>query len=167
MSSQLPALIWGYLMKLDKFGKQLLECLQNDGRMANQALAEKVGLSAAACWRRVKVLTDNEVLQGTFSQVQSEAVGYHLCVFLMVSLTRHNAQTTQAFEDAVGSYAQVLQFYAVTGDADYMLRVLTPDMASYDRFLTEKIFTLPSVSQVKSNFSLRAIKQTTAVPIIG
>ncbi|MBT6077221.1 MAG: Lrp/AsnC ligand binding domain-containing protein, partial [Oceanospirillaceae bacterium] len=65
------------------------------------------------------------------------------------------------------SYPQVLQFYAVTGDADYMLRVLMPNMASYDRFLTGKIFTLPSVSQVKSNFSLRAIKQTTAVPIDG
>jgi len=154
-------------MELDKFDRQLLVLLQNDGRMANQALAELVGLSAAACWRRVKALTENGVLQGTYSQVQPEAVGYQLCVFLMVSLARHSGQTTQAFEDAVGSYPQVLQFYAVTGDADYMLRVLMPNMASYDRFLTEKIFTLPSVSQVKSNFSLRAIKQTTAVPIDG
>ena len=152
-------------MNLDKFDKELLKLLQADGRMANQALAEQVGLSAAACWRRVKALTDNGVLQGTYGLVESEAVGYPLCVFLMVSLTRHNGQTTQAFEDAVGSYPQVLQFYAVTGDSDYMLRVLMPDMATYDRFLTEKIFTLPSVSQVKSNFSLRAIKQTTIVPM--
>ncbi|MDC9720549.1 MAG: Lrp/AsnC family transcriptional regulator [Gammaproteobacteria bacterium] len=152
-------------MDLDKFDRQLLTLLQTDGRMANQALAEQVGLSAAACWRRVKTLTEYGVLQGTYSLVQPEAVGYQLCVFLMVSLTRHSGQTTQAFEDAVGSYSQVLQFYAVTGDADYMLRVLMPDMATYDRFLTDKIFTLPSVSQVKSNFSLRAIKQTTAVPI--
>jgi DNA-binding Lrp family transcriptional regulator len=152
-------------MQLDHFDRHILACRQSDGRIANQALAEQVGLSAAACWRRVKALTEAGVLQGTSSQVQAEALGYHLCVFLMVSLTRHSEELTQAFEDTVRSYPEVLQFYAVTGDADYMLRVLMPDMASYDRFLTQKIFTLPSVAQVKSNFSLREIKQATAVPI--
>ncbi len=150
---------------LDRYDRHILRVLQQDGRISNQQLADEVGLSTAACWRRVKALNESGILQKHTTLISPEALGYDLCVLIMVTLVRHQQDHTKAFESAVKECPEVLQCYAVTGDADYVLRVIIPNMAAYDRFLSEKIFTLPGVNQVKSNFALREVKYETAIPV--
>ncbi|MGB0468016.1 MAG: Lrp/AsnC family transcriptional regulator [Pontibacterium sp.] len=150
---------------LDRYDRHILKILQQDGRISNQHLADQVGLSTAACWRRVKSLDERNILKKYSAQVDPEALGYGLCVFMMVTLIRHSQDNTIEFEAAVKKCPEVLQCYAVTGNADFVLRVVIPNMAAYDQFLTEKIFTLPGVNQVKSNFALREVKYETAIPV--
>ena len=151
--------------KLDRYDRHILAILQDDGRISNQQLADKVGLSSAACWRRVKVLDEKGILKKHTAVVSPEALGYDLCVLVMVTLIRHQQDDAIEFQQAVQGYPEVLQCFAVTGDADYVLRVIVQNMAAYDSFLNEKIFNLPGVSQVRSNFALREIKNETAIPI--
>lgn len=155
----------GALAGLDNYDRHILRVLQQDGRISNQQLAEEVGLSTAACWRRVRALEESGVLQQYTALVDPQKLNYGLCVFLLVSLSRHNKEYAIEFEEAVRNCPEVLQCYAVTGNADFVLRVIIPDMATYDNFLTEKIFSLPGVSQVKSNFALREVKNDTAIPV--
>lgn len=152
-------------ISLDRYDRQILTILQEDGRISNQQLADQVGLSSAACWRRVKALDEAGVLKKHTTLVDPEALGYDLCVLIMVTLIRHQQDHATEFQEAVASYPEVLQCFAVTGDADYMLRVVIQNMAAYDRFLNEKIFNLPGVSQVRSNFVLREVKNETAIPV--
>lgn len=151
--------------ELDRYDRHILKILQEDGRISNQHLADQVGLSTAACWRRVKSLNERGILKRYTTLVDPEALGYGLCVMIMVTLIRHQQDHTKEFEAAVQSFPEVLQCYAVTGNADYVLRVVIPNMAAYDKFLSEKIFTLPGVNQVKSNFALREVKYDTAIPV--
>lgn len=152
-------------IELDRYDRQIITILQQDGRISNQQLADQVGLSSAACWRRVKALDENGVLKKHTTIIDPEALGYDLSVIIMVSLIRHQQDHATEFQAAVKDYPEVLQCFAVTGDADYILRVVIQNMAAYDRFLNEKIFSLPGVSQVKSNFALREVKNDTAIPV--
>ena len=154
-------------VELDKLDRKILSALQQDGRISNQLLAEQVGLSPAACWRRVRTLEESGVIQGYSAGVDPERIGQGLCVLVNLSLQRHNIDSTAEIEQQVSSYPEVLQCFAVTGNADFVLRVIVPDMASYDRFLNEKIFTLQGIAQVNSNFALREIKNTETIPVEG
>lgn len=149
----------------DKIDRRILAVLQDDGRLTNQVLAEKVGLSPAACWRRVRNLEQQGVILGYSARLDPERLGQGLCVLVNLSLQRHTIDSTANIEQQVSSYPEVLQCFAVTGNADFVLRVLVRDMAAYDRFLNEKIFTLQGIAQVNSNFALREIKNTLTVPV--
>jgi len=149
----------------DNFDRKILQLLQQDGRISNQQLAEQVGLSPAACWRRVRALEEKGAIAGYAALLDPEAFGQGLNVFVLVSLQRHTIDSTEEFESQVLTYPEVMQCYAVTGNADFVLRVVMPDMASYDRFLNEKIFTLKGIAQVHSNFGLREIKNTHRLPL--
>ncbi len=152
-------------LELDKIDRRIVAVLQDDGRLSNQMLAEKVGLSPAACWRRVRTLEEQGVILGYSARLDPARLGQELCVLVNLSLQRHTIDNTATIEQQVSSYPEVLQCFAVTGNADFVLRVLVPDMAAYDRFLNEKIFTLQGIAQVNSNFALREIKNTIAVPV--
>jgi len=149
----------------DSHDMKILCELQSDGRISNQALAENVGLSAAACWRRVKALEERGVIEGYTALINPKTAGFGLCVLLMVQLTRHNNEVAEQFERAVRDWPEVRQSYALSGSADYFLRVIVADMESYDRFLKEKFFNLNGVSHVTSNFTLHAIKNESGVPL--
>ncbi|MBQ0831548.1 Lrp/AsnC family transcriptional regulator [Marinobacter sp.] len=150
---------------LDKLDQRILGILQQDGRISNQQLAEQIGLSPAACWRRVRTLEETGVITGYSAQLAPERIGQALCVLVNLSLQRHTIDSTAEIEQKVSSYPEVLQCFAVTGNADFVLRVIVPDMASYDRFLNDKIFTLHGIAQVNSNFALREIKNTQTIPV--
>lgn len=152
-------------VELDKLDRRILDALQQDGRISNQLLSEQVGLSPAACWRRVRALEEAGVITGYTAKLCPEAMGQGLCVLVNLSLQRHTIDSTAEIECEVSSYPEVLQCFAVTGNADFVLRVVVPDMASYDRFLNEKIFTLKGIAQVNSNFALREIKNTLTLPV--
>ena len=151
--------------ELDKLDQRILVILQQDGRLSNQQLAEQVNLSPAACWRRVRTLEETGIIKGYSAHVAPDKVGQGLCVLVNLSLQRHTIDSTAEIEQQVSSFPEVLQCFAVTGNADFVLRVVVPDMAGYDRFLNEKIFTLRGIAQVHSNFALREIKNTQTIPV--
>ena len=143
---------------------RILDELQRDCRMSNQELAERVNLSPSACWRRVRALEEDGVIQGYVAKVDPERVGLTDCVFANVRLERHSKSITEEFVKAVMTRPEILDCYATTGDEDYMLRVLAPSVRAYDRFLQDFLLELPYVAHVRSHFVLRRIKAETRIP---
>jgi len=150
---------------LDHFDYKILKILQKEGRLSNQQLAERTGMSPAACWRRVKALEESGIINRYSALLDRNAVGLDFCVFLHVSLTRHQKEHVSNFEYEVNQRPEVLECYVTTGDTDFTLRVVTEDMKAYDAFLENFIFNLPGIANVKSNIALREIKFTTCLPI--
>jgi len=153
------------MVELTASERKILRVLQKEGRISNQALAERVGLSAAPCWRRVQNLRESGVLRGYAAILDPQKVGVHVVAYAHINLQRHQEDTVERFEEAVRATPEILECYAVTGDADFLLKVAVPDIAAYDRFLHEFVFSLPGVGQVHSNLALREIKYETALPL--
>ena len=150
---------------MDRTDLRILRALQRDGRLSNQALAESVGISTAACWRRVRALEEDGIIEGYAALLSRPGLGLNLCAFVHVSLARHVKESTATFEGAILQREEVLECFATTGDADFILRVVTEDIASLDRFLEDFLFSLPQISQVRSNIALRELKLDTALPL--
>lgn len=149
----------------DRASKLILEALQTDCRQSNQALAEKVGLSATPVWRRVRELEDSGVIRRQVALVDREKVGLSLCVLANVSLERHSEGTVEQFERMVLASREIIECHGITGEADYVIKVVVKDMKAYDRFLQEAIFKVPGVASVRSNVVMREVKYETALPI--
>lgn len=154
------------MSKLTESERKILTVLQQEGRISNQALAERVGLSNSPCWRRVQALAESGVIRRYAALLDPEAVGFKVVAYAHINLQRHNEETVEEFEAAVRAAPQILECYAVTGDADFLLKVLVPDIAGYDRFLHDFVFSLPGVGQVHSNLALREVKYETALPLV-
>ena len=150
---------------MDRTDKKILKIMQQDGRISNQALADRVGISTAACWRRVRALEDEGLITSYAAILSRTKVNLNLCAFVHITLTRHFKETTTSFEEAILERPEVLECFATTGDADFILRVVTESIESLDVFLSESLFTLPQISQVRSNIALRELKLTTALPL--
>ena len=150
--------------RLDACDQRMLAALQRDGRITNQRLAEIVGTSAAACWRRLQRLISGGTIRRFAAVVDPARLGYELCALTYVSLSRHSRDVAVQFERALADRDEVFECLAVTGDADFLLRVYVTDMAGYDRFLEEFLFTVPGISTVRSSFVLREIKAGGVLP---
>ena len=150
---------------MDDIDRKILEGLQDQGRISNQDLAEQVGISTAACWRRVRALENDGTIDGYTALLNRRRLGLALCAFVHVSLSRHRRESTLDFEAAVRDRPEVLECFATTGDADFILRVVTDDIESFDRFLEEFLFGLEGIAQVRSNIALRELKFATALPL--
>lgn len=150
---------------MDRSDREILNTLQREGRISNQQLAERVGMSTAACWRRVRALEQAGIISGYCAQLERSELGLELCAFVHVSLSRHEKASTASFEAAVRHRPEVLECFATTGDADFILRVVTANIASFDQFLEEFLFELAGISQVRSNICLRELKFETALPL--
>ena len=151
--------------EFDRASLQILEALQADARLSTQALAEKVGLSATPVWRRVKELEDRGIIRGQVVLVDREKIGLSICVLANVSLVRHSEGAVEQFERLVGTRREIIECHAITGEADYVIKVVAADMKAYDLFLQQHIFKLPGVSSVRSNVVLREVKYETALPV--
>lgn len=151
---------------MDRIDSRILSTLQRDGRLSNQALADQVGISAAACWRRVRALEEGGVISGYAAILDRKRVNLNLCAFVHVTLSRHIQESTTSFEEAILGRSEVLECFATTGDADFILRVVTESIESLDRFLEDFLFALPQISQVRSNIALRELKFETALPLV-
>ena len=149
---------------MEKQDEKILVALQKDGRLSNQQLAADVGMSASACWRRVKALEASGVIAKYCALVDREKSGHMLSAILYVSLERHDAKNVKAFVDSIKSRPEILECLATTGDADYHLRVVTKDMQSYNQFLDDFLMRLAGVRQVRSNVVLKEIKMDVALP---
>lgn len=153
------------LEQLDAVDRKILRLLQEDSALANTELAERVGLSSAPCWRRVKRLEELGIIARRVAILNPEALGLEIVVFASVKLAKHEKTSLTDFENAVKDYEQVTECYTVSGSMDFLLRIVTTDMRSYDRFLREHILQLPAVAEVDSRFVVTQVKYTTALPL--
>ncbi len=152
---------------MDRTDLKILDALQRDGRQSNQALADRVGISAAACWRRVKALEEDGVIQRYAALLSRPKLGLDLCAFVHISLARHVQESTVPFEQAVMERPEVMECFETTGDGDFILGVVTTSIEAFDKFLEQFLFGLPQVSQVRSNIALRELKLDTALALPG
>ena len=150
---------------LDAIDRRILENLQNDARMSNVTLAEKVGLSPSPCLRRVGGLESAGVIKGYATLVDAEAVGLPVSVFVNVTLERQIEKALEAFEKEIRARPEVMECYLMTGDADYLLRVVLADLAAYRQFLMDHLTRIPGVSNIRSSFALKQVTYRTALPL--
>lgn len=152
-------------IEIHQVDRQILNALQDDGRMSNQDLAERAGMSASACWRRVRALEEAGVIERYTAVVNPEAVGLGFHAMVHVVLSRHQAGHVENFIESVMTRPEVLDCFATTGDADYHLRVRCRDLAAYNAFLEEFMFALEGVSTVRTNLILRQLKHETRLVV--
>ena len=153
------------LIELDDIDRRILRVLQNNARIPNVELARMVGLSPSPCLRRVKTLEDSGVIQRHVSLLDQSMVGFPVSVFVSVTLERQVETALERFEAAISKRPEVLECYLMTGDADYLLRVVTRDLASYERFLVDHLARIPGVNSIKSSFALKQVSYHTALPL--
>ncbi len=144
--------------------RRILAELQRDSRLTNQELADKVGMSSSATWRRVKSLEDDGIIDRYVAIVNPRKAGFGLASMVHVSLARHEQSHVDHFIREVLQHPEVLECFATSGEADFHLRVVVEDIDAYNEFLDNFIFRLPGVSQVRSNIVLKEIKADTALP---
>jgi DNA-binding Lrp family transcriptional regulator len=149
---------------LEAKDRHILAELQVDSRLTMQELAERVGMSSSACWRRVKALEENGVIDRYAVIVDTRKAGFGLSSIVHVSLARHEQKNVDHFIQEVLQHPEVLECFATSGEADFHLRVVVEDIDAYNEFLDDFIFKLPGVSQVRSNIVLKEIKADTALP---
>jgi Lrp/AsnC family leucine-responsive transcriptional regulator len=150
---------------LDKTSLRIIDHLQRDSTLSVQQLAEAVGLSPTPVWRRLKALQDSGVLRARVTLVDREKLGLAICVLAHVTLVRHSEGAVEAFERMVRASPEIMECASTTGESDYLIKVVAPDMKAYDRFLQEKLFRQPGVASIKSSVVLREVKYETALPV--
>lgn len=150
---------------LDSFDIRLLAALQADGRASLFALAEKIGLSASQLGRRLKRLEEAGLMEGYAAILNAEAIGLGFEAYCLVSLERHSTEGTEKFHAAMRALPQIMDCVAVTGEADFILRIVATDLKSYSQFLLDNVMPLPGVRQVRSSIVLRSIKRSHALPL--
>jgi Lrp/AsnC family leucine-responsive transcriptional regulator len=150
---------------LDDIDRRILDALQADGRMTAQELAERAGLSPSPCARRVRMLEDAGVIKNYVAVVDQVAVGLPISVFASVKLERQREEELDRFAEAVLRWPEVVDCYLMTGQRDYLMRIVVPDLESYERFLKEKLTRLKGVGSIESSFALGQLKHANALPI--
>ena len=154
------------LIKIDRTDRKILESLQQDGSLTNQQLAERVGLSPSPCLRRVRALEDAGIIVKTVTVLDHKKLGLSLTAIILIGMDRHTPERFSAFEEQISEYSEVQECYLITGQsADYMLKVVVPDMDHYHHFLLNHITRIPGVSGVHSSFVLRRVLDSTALPL--
>ena len=152
-------------MKLDKSDIAIIEALQKDGRLSNRDLAKEVSLSPSPSWRRLRALEDAGVISHYAAVVDREQVGLPIMGFAHVTLHDHSSEKVKKFDEAIKRAPQVLECHATSGEYDYMLKVVSPDMAAYQDFLSDYLLTIGVVRTVNTSFALKQQKNTTILPM--
>ncbi|NRA87417.1 MAG: Lrp/AsnC family transcriptional regulator [Rhizobiales bacterium] len=153
------------MRELESLEIRILTELQKNGRLTNQDLADLVGLSPSACWRRVRSLEEEGIISNYHARVNGAKVGFPETIFSRVSLERHSDELVRNFERAVILRPEVIECFATSGDCDYLLRVVSPDISAYDEFIQKFLLKTEGVAQVRSNFKLREVKALSPYPL--
>lgn len=151
---------------MDEIDRNILQMLQEDARITNTDLADAVGLSPAPCLRRVRALEESGVIRRHVTLLDPAAVDLGVTVFVQISLDLQVVNRLEIFERAVMKRPEVLECYLMTGDADYLLRVVLPDVQAYERFLKDWLTRIEGVAGIKSSFALKQVKYSTALPLV-
>jgi Lrp/AsnC family leucine-responsive transcriptional regulator len=152
-------------MNLDRYDKSILQALQKDGRISNVHLANLVSLSESACLRRVRALEENGMIDRYTALVSQSRAGLAGDVFVHIGLHREEQSELAAFEGAVKSIPEVMECYLMTGEFDYLLRVVVRDMADFERIHKEALTRLPGVARVNSSVAIRTVQKKTELPL--
>lgn len=150
--------------KLDPLDYRILSELQHNGRMSNQELSERVGLSPSPCLRRLRLLEERGVISRYVALVDPPSVGLDVTAFIRVRLDSQDDKHLAVFEQEISSFDEVMECYLMSGDADYHLRVLVRSLSDFEHFLRHKLTRIGGVSQVTTSFGLRQIVYRTALP---
>lgn len=149
----------------DKFDRILLQALQENGRASNVELSERANLSAPQCYRRVKRLEEEGVIRGYTAHVTPAAIGLGVIAFVSLTIDREQFKKIRELEKAIRHFPEILECYTVSGDVDYLLKVVASDLKSFSNFLTDRLMQVPGVSGVRSMVCLEEIKQSSALPV--
>lgn len=161
----LPA-IEGIAMNLDRYDRRILETLQQDGRISNQDLAERIGLSPSPCLRRVRALEEAGIIAGYRADLDAAKLGLNLMALIHIAMDRHTPERFSNFEEKVAALPEVLECLLITGqDADYQLKVVVHDMQAYQELLLNRITRIEGVSGVHSSFVMRRVVDKTSLPL--
>ncbi len=152
-------------LELDRYERKILHTLQVDGRISNRELAEQVGLSPSPCWRRLRDLEESKVIRQYTALLDADRLGFRVCGFAHVSLENHHSETVAQFDAAVEKWPEILECYMISGDYDYMLKIVVADMAAYEALLSTRLLQVPAIRAVNTTFVLRARKYTTVLPL--
>lgn len=150
---------------LDQIDRRILAELQQNARLSNSELAERAGISPSPCWRRVRRLEESRVIDRYVTLLDPGRLGLAVSVFVQVSLATQVESALEIFETAILKRPEVMECYLMTGNADYLLRVVAADLAAYERFLMDHLTRIPVVSNIRSSFALRSVKYRTDLPL--
>lgn len=151
--------------KLDDIDRRIVQALQADGRMSIQDLAAQVGLSPSPCARRVKLLEEAGVIKGYVAVIDQEKLGLPVSVFASIKLERQREEDLDRFEEAVSRWPEVLDCYLMTGQRDYLMRIVAADLEAYERFIKDKLTRLENIASIETSFALGQVKRSEALPI--
>jgi Lrp/AsnC family transcriptional regulator, leucine-responsive regulatory protein len=151
--------------RLDRIDIAILRELQQNARITNAELARAVNLSPTPCFNRVRALEKLGLFRQQVTLLDANALGLHINVFIQVSLEKQVEDALRRFEQEVGERPEVMECYLMTGDADYLLRVVVPDMQSLERFIVQWLTKIPGVSNIRSSFALKQVRYKTALPL--
>jgi DNA-binding Lrp family transcriptional regulator len=152
-------------MSMDTYDRTILDVLQREGRISNVQLASRVHLSESACLRRVRALEEKGLIERYTAVVNQQKAGFPGSVFVSIMLQRQDQADLQAFEEAVREVPEVIECYLMTGEFDYLLRVVVSDAADFERVHSQHLTRLPGVARVQSSFALRTVTKSSVLPI--
>ena len=151
---------------MDNIDKKILNLLQQDASLPIAELAKRVGLSVTPCWRRVQRLDESGVIKRRVALLDPQKIGAHISVFVSVRTNEHNAEWLDGFAESVAAMPEVVEFYRMSGEIDYLLRVVVPDIEHYDAFY-KRLISSVKLTDVSSSFAMEQIKFTTMLPIVA
>jgi len=155
----------GKIMRLDEIDLKILRLLQKDSDIAISDLGARVGLSHTPCWRRIKKMQEAGVILGNKSILDVEKVCLDVSIFVFVKLDIHSAEVLNTFEKATSTVPEILQCYTMSGEFDYLLRVVVSSVREYEKTIKGKLLKLPHVGTMNSHFALNEVKNTTELPL--
>jgi DNA-binding Lrp family transcriptional regulator len=150
---------------MDRYDRALLQVLQREGRITNSELAARVHLSESACLRRVRALESAGLIEGYAAVINQQRAGCPVNVFVSITLERQERADLRAFEDAVRKVPEVMECYLMSGEYDYLVRVVVADTADFERVHSQHLTSLPHVARVHSSFALRTVQKSRELPI--
>ncbi|MXP24582.1 winged helix-turn-helix transcriptional regulator [Altererythrobacter indicus] len=150
---------------LDKIDRRLLAELQSEGRVTNVELAQRVGLTAPPCLRRVRALEDDGVIRGYHADLNASKLGFAITVFAMVSLRSQAEESLRAFEEHIMTLPEIRECHMLNGEIDFILKIVSRDLQSFQEFLTSKLTPAPNVASVKTSLTIRTAKHVPGVPL--
>ncbi len=153
------------LNNLDKTDYSLLAYLQNNGRASNVELADHLNLSETPSWRRLKRLETDGIIKGYQANLDRRKLGFDILAFVQIMFSVHTDDTSDKFEQSIKEVPEILSCYNITGEADYMLVIVSENLATYEKLLRLTIRRLPGVTSIKSILSMREVKNTTSLPL--
>src|SRR5215469_8200285 len=153
------------MISADPFDLKILAALQDDGRLTNQELADRVGLSASQCSRRRARLEEEKVIAGYHARLAGEALGFHLIAFIQITLATHSPDNAKKFRDLVNRVDDIQEAYALTGDADYLLKAVLRDLKGLSDIVNNVLMPHQSVAHVRSSIVLDRLKETQKLPL--